>query len=54
MARVLLDLVGNAIRRFLTCRARAVSEARDRDILDAVAEELNREMEDVLSFQADV
>ena len=43
--------------RFDVLRVRLVSaarEARDLRILNEVADELNREMEDVLAYQADV
>jgi metal-responsive CopG/Arc/MetJ family transcriptional regulator len=43
-----------AVEEFLARRARAAREKRDREILDRRAEQLNREMRDVLEFQADV
>ena len=49
-SRVLED----AAREFLARRARAKRDARDRAILDENADELNREMEDVLAYQAEV
>jgi metal-responsive CopG/Arc/MetJ family transcriptional regulator len=47
-------VIEEAARDFLTRRARAAREARDREILDAVSEELNSEMADVLEYQAEV
>ena len=44
----------DAVREFLARRARAAREARDLGILDEAADALNREMADVLSYQADV
>lgn len=49
-SRVLED----AAREFLARRARAAREARDLQILNDAAEALNREMDDVLAYQADV
>jgi len=43
-----------AAREFLARRARATREARDLAILNESAPALNREMEDVLGYQADV
>jgi len=47
-------LLEDAAREFLARRARAARESRDLEILDSSAEALNREMEDVLAYQADV
>ncbi len=47
-------LIEEAAREFLARRARASRESRDREILDRSADALNREMEDVLAYQADV
>jgi metal-responsive CopG/Arc/MetJ family transcriptional regulator len=47
-------LIEDAAREFLTRRARASREARDLAILNESADALNREMDDVLSYQADV
>jgi metal-responsive CopG/Arc/MetJ family transcriptional regulator len=47
-------LMEEAAREFLARRARAAREARDLAILNESAEALNREMEDVLAYQADV
>jgi metal-responsive CopG/Arc/MetJ family transcriptional regulator len=47
-------ILEDAARDFLAHRARAERDARDRAILDAAADELNREMEDVLGYQAEV
>jgi metal-responsive CopG/Arc/MetJ family transcriptional regulator len=43
-----------AARDFLARRARAAREARDLDILNESSDALNREMDDVLAYQADV
>lgn len=47
-------VIEDAARAFLARRARAAREARDLEILNAAADALNREMEDVLAYQADV
>ena len=47
-------VIEEAAREFLAHRARAVREARDLAILNESADALNREMEDVLGYQADV
>jgi metal-responsive CopG/Arc/MetJ family transcriptional regulator len=47
-------VIEDAAREFLARRARTAREARDLDILNAAADELNREMQEVLGFQADV
>ncbi len=47
-------IIEDAAREFLTRRARVAREARDLEILNATADALNREMEDVLAYQADV
>jgi metal-responsive CopG/Arc/MetJ family transcriptional regulator len=47
-------LIEDAAREYLARRSRAAREARDLAILNEVADELNREIEDVLAFQADV
>jgi len=47
-------VIEEAAREFLGRRARAAREARDLAILNETADALNREMEDVLSYQADV
>ena len=49
-SRVLED----AAREYLSRRDRATREARDLAILDSAADELNREMEDVLAYQGDI
>ena len=46
-------VIEEAAREFLLRRARAAREARDLEILNETAEALNREMEEVLAFQAD-
>ena len=45
-------VIEEAAREFLLRRARAAREARDLEILNETAEALNREMEEVLAFQA--
>jgi metal-responsive CopG/Arc/MetJ family transcriptional regulator len=47
-------VIEDAAREFLARRARADREARDLAILNETADALNREMEDVLAYQADV
>ena len=47
-------VIEDAAREFLKRRARASREARDLAILNESADELNREMEDVLGYQADL
>jgi metal-responsive CopG/Arc/MetJ family transcriptional regulator len=47
-------VIEEAAREFLARRARAAREARDLAILNESADALNREMEDVLAYQADV
>lgn len=47
-------VIEDAAREYLSRRARATREARDLAILDEAADELNREMEDVLAYQGDV
>jgi len=47
-------LIEDAAREFLARRARAAREARDLEILNDAADALNREMDDVLTYQADV
>lgn len=49
-SRVLED----AAREFLARRTRGAREARDLSILNESADALNREMDDVLGYQADV
>ena len=44
----------DAAREFLTRRARRAREARDLKILNAAADDLNREMKDILAYQADL
>ena len=46
-------VIEDAAREFLARRARTAREARDLEILNTVADALNREMEDVLAFRAD-
>ena len=47
-------LIEDAAREYLSRRSRADREARDLAILNEAADELNREMEDVLAYQGDV
>jgi metal-responsive CopG/Arc/MetJ family transcriptional regulator len=47
-------LIEDAAREYLARRSRAAREARDLAILNEAADELNREMEDVLAYQGDV
>ena len=47
-------VIEDASREFLVRRARAARDARDLAILNESADALNREMEDVLAYQADV
>jgi metal-responsive CopG/Arc/MetJ family transcriptional regulator len=47
-------VIEDAAREFLARRARAARETRDLAILNESADALNREMEDVLTYQADV
>jgi metal-responsive CopG/Arc/MetJ family transcriptional regulator len=47
-------VIEDAAREFLARRARTAREARDLEILNESAVALNEEMEDVLSYQADL
>jgi metal-responsive CopG/Arc/MetJ family transcriptional regulator len=47
-------VIEDAAREFLARRARAARESRDLAILNESADALNREMEDVLAYQADI
>ena len=47
-------VIEDAAREYLSRGARAAREARDLAILNEAADELNREMEDVLAYQGDV
>ncbi len=47
-------VIEDAAREFLARRARAAREARDLAILNETADALNAEMDDVLTYQADV
>jgi len=47
-------VIEDAAREYLSRRSRAAREARDLAILDEAADELNREMADVLAYQGDV
>lgn len=47
-------ILEDAAREYLTRHARSARESRDLQILNAAADDLNREMEDVLTYQGDV
>ncbi|MDY7093140.1 MAG: ribbon-helix-helix protein, CopG family [Acidobacteriota bacterium] len=47
-------IIEQAVVEYLERRKRADRERRDLEILNRHAQELNDEMEDILSFQADV
>jgi len=47
-------ILEDAAREYLSRQVRAAREAHDREILDRAADALNREMEDVLAYQADL
>ena len=47
-------ILEDAARLFLARQARTARDRRDRKILNQAADELNAEMVDVLSFQADL
>ena len=47
-------LIEDAAREYLARYHRAAREARDLAILDEVADDLNREMDDVLAYQDDL
>ncbi len=47
-------ILEEAARDYLARQTRAAREARDREVLDEAADALNSEMEDVLSYQADL
>jgi len=53
-ARSRSRVIEDAAREFLARRARNAREARDLEILNAAADELNEEMDDVLGYQADL
>ena len=46
-------VIESAVREFVSRRRRLLRDRRDLELLDRSAEELNRELEDVLAFQAD-
>jgi metal-responsive CopG/Arc/MetJ family transcriptional regulator len=48
------QVIEDATRIYLSGRARAAREARDLAILNAAADELNAEMDDVLTYQGDL
>ena len=45
-------VIERVLRQYLTARARAKADARDLEILNRAADELNAEAEDVLDYQA--
>jgi len=47
-------ILEDAAREYLTREARAARDTRDRELIDNVADDLNAEMEDVLSYQVDL
>jgi metal-responsive CopG/Arc/MetJ family transcriptional regulator len=47
-------VIEDAAREFLARRARGAREARDLAILNGAADALNAELDDVLTYQADV
>jgi metal-responsive CopG/Arc/MetJ family transcriptional regulator len=47
-------IIEDAARDYLARQARVARDRRDREILDQKADALNAEMEDVLSYQAEV
>jgi metal-responsive CopG/Arc/MetJ family transcriptional regulator len=47
------QIIERAVREFLARHARQLREAKDRELLDRIADELNREAEDVLEYQAE-
>jgi len=47
-------VIEDAAREFLARRVRAAGEAKDLEILNGFAEGLNREMDDVLAYQAEI
>jgi metal-responsive CopG/Arc/MetJ family transcriptional regulator len=46
--------IEQAVRDALDRQARSARDARDLEIINRVADDLNREAQDVLSFQADI
>ncbi len=47
-------VIEQAVLEFLERRKRRLRDARDLEILNSAADELNREVEDVLDYQAEV
>ena len=45
-------VIERVLRQYLAARARAKADARDQEILNRAADELNAEAEDVLDYQA--
>lgn len=48
------ELIEVALREYLARRAKEIRDAKDLDIINKNAVELNREAEDVLSYQVDL
>jgi len=48
------ELIEVALREYLAGRSKEIRDAKDLDIINKNAEELNREAEDVLSYQVDL
>jgi metal-responsive CopG/Arc/MetJ family transcriptional regulator len=46
-------IIEDAAREYVSRQARVARDTRDRELIDQAADALNREMEDVLSYQAD-
>ena len=47
-------IIEQAVLEFLERRKRRLRDARDLEILNSAADELNREVEDVLDYQAEL
>ena len=47
-------IIEDAARDYLARQARSARDARDRELIDEVADALNAEMDDVLTYQADL
>jgi predicted transcriptional regulator len=47
-------IIEHAVREYVARRERRQRDARDLEILDAAADELDREMSDVLAYQDDL
>jgi metal-responsive CopG/Arc/MetJ family transcriptional regulator len=53
-ARSRSRIIEDAARDYLTRQARVARDTRDRELIDQAADDLNAEMDDVLSYQADL